>query len=144
MSPHGWEEIEMRLNKFRSYNKNDNCFYYFLNGGYFNEKGETAHRWCFNWENADQFTGLHDKNGKEIYGVDIVRVLYTDWCSKSDIDKRTLEQYKKDISHIGIVEFKTFEYLIKFEKDVYGNIIPGTHGEIEIIGNIHENPELLK
>jgi len=37
----------MRLNKFRSYNENDMCFYYFINGGYFNEKGETAHRWCF-------------------------------------------------------------------------------------------------
>lgn len=99
-----------------------------------------------NFDNIElmQFTGLKDKNGKEIYESDVVRILYTGWRSKDDNDKRTLEQYKKDISSIGVVEFELYKYIIKFNEGVYDNIIPGNHGELEAIGNIYENPELLK
>jgi uncharacterized phage protein (TIGR01671 family) len=93
-----------------------------------------------------QFTGLLDKNGKEIYEGDIVRILYTDWMSKSDADPRTLEQYKIDISRVGVVEYFYDRFNLYFPNRggvTTGSLSEGDHGEKEIIGNIYENPELL-
>lgn len=64
-----------------------------------------------------QFTGLHDKNGKEIYEGDIL---------------------KRDTGYIFKVEIS--EYSIGPLTKVYGYSL---HPEDEIIGNIFENPELL-
>ena len=93
--------------------------------------------------NIMQYTGLKDKNGKEIYEGDIVRMLYTDWRSQSADDKRTHEQYKKDISVIGTVEFKGCEFGLHICSDILDSLYEGKHGEKEIIGNIYENPELI-
>lgn len=70
-----------------------------------------------------QFTGLYDKNGKEIYEGDIVRL------SRSD---------KK----ITKVVFEKGKFLTKLNKSNYSLGGWETHA-IKIIGNIHENPELL-
>ena len=68
-----------------------------------------------------QFTGLYDKNGKEIYEGDIVECL------------RQVED-ETPISHI--VEIKDIRFL---PSELGGsNLI-----SIEVIGNIYENPELL-
>jgi len=71
-----------------------------------------------------QFTGLKDKNGKEIYGGDIIEhqipVLGTD--------------RKPVIFEKGCFKLKDYD----FNEWVY----PGA--TFEVIGNIYENPELLK
>ena len=98
------------------------------------------------WDGAEQFTGLTDRLGKEIYEGDIIRILYTDWGSKhlgtKEQQEMTLEEYLKSISSIGVVKFYTNRS--KYEID-FGNysdsLFEGTHGEKEIIGNIYESPE---
>ena len=102
----------------------------------------------FRWQSEGQpieimqFTGLKDRHGKEIYDGDIVRILYSDWVSQSDYSI-TLEQHKINKSYVGTVVFEDGKYLLQF--DGYTDTLHhGVHGERHIIGNIYENPELLK
>jgi uncharacterized phage protein (TIGR01671 family) len=74
-----------------------------------------------------QFTGLHDKNGKEIYEGDILR---TD-AEKEYISAVAYEQ----------AGFKVDSYSDKDVCEHLENIAP--HHSAEVIGNIYENPELL-
>lgn len=85
-----------------------------------------------------QFTGLLDKHGKEIYEGDKVRILYTDWPSKPQVDPRTIEQYMNDIAVVGEIQFKDCQFGIKLCSDLLDPIFPGQHGFIEVIGNIYE------
>lgn len=71
-----------------------------------------------------QFTGLHDRNGVEIYEGDIVR--FDEW---DDEDDRVIV-YKK----YGFTYSDTF---YDFEGLLYND-------EVTVIGNIYENPELLQ
>lgn len=87
-----------------------------------------------------QFTGLHDKNGKEIYEGDVVKILYTDWVSKSENDTRTIDEYKNDLALKGEVMFKDCKFGLRICSDILDSIFCGKHGFIEIIGNIHQTP----
>lgn len=96
-----------------------------------------------------QFTGLQDKNGKDIYERDVVRILYTDWPSKDANDTRTLEQYLQDIAYVGKIVFENGAFKVAIQSKMYPgewhttSIHPGTHGYIEVIGNQCESPELI-
>lgn len=96
-----------------------------------------------------QFTGLLDKKGVEIYEGDIVLILYTDWPSQS-AEKNgryamSLDEYKDSISNIGKVVFKDDRFCIQFNDDGYTQpMYCGPHGQINVIGNIHMNPDLLE
>jgi len=96
-----------------------------------------------------QYTGLKDKQKKEIYEGDIVRILYTDWPSQSSSDPRPFDEYLKSLSYTGFVEYGKCEFSLNFpgalgKRSAYGDLIPGAHGFMEVVGNIYENPELLK
>lgn len=74
-----------------------------------------------------QYTGLHDKNGKEIYEGDILRIIVNN-----------------NIEKICAVEFKNGIFGVMFSKQRELTAFPHFYNTtFEIIGNIYDNPELL-
>lgn len=72
-----------------------------------------------------QFTGLFDRNGKEIYEGDIIQYNYPKNEKNNKVLVRwTTEEYD---NHPGFIIRDSFEQ----------------YGDYEVIGNIYENPDLL-
>lgn len=90
-------------------------------------------------ETIGQFTGLLDKNGKKIYEGDIVRhpyvdPIFRDLVEPKDGDGVTSEVVFHDGAFVVKYDENDFIYLDGFTR----------HGYVEVIGNIHENSELVK
>ena len=78
---------------------------------------EIPSSWDFDFVELMQFTGLKDKNGKEIYEGDIVKYYN---ASVKSVEWYQGGFYLSGVSHNPIDE-----------------------NDVEVIGNIYENPELL-
>lgn len=126
----------MRTIKFRGYNAKNKEW---LHGCYLINRGEhficpdgeqpldkTWEDFQIDPETLGQFTGLHDKNGKEIYEGDIIKFLF------------------HGLFYRGTIIYKDAKFVMK---KIYGDgyMFPQDYGEkhIEIIGNIHDDKSLI-
>ena len=112
------------------HHKDDVCI--FEQGG---NKGEQVKR-----ETVGQFTGCYDKNHKKIYEGDIVEcVSWNEYFSK---DGQPMEPFRRkmyvDFRKGG---FKMVEPMPEPMKDNEWDII--YNGDIVVIGNIHDDPQLI-
>lgn len=87
------------------------------------------HQWKFSEVELMQFTGLLDKNGKEIFEGDIVRY---------DNEKNCLVRWSEIQARFVMDKINGGKIIESFYN--FNEVIAQ---DLEIIGNIYENPELL-
>lgn len=124
-----YKEMEMREIKFRAWDTIGEYMYANAHGGIETRHGVTHFEEVIGNQLLIlmQYTGLKDKNGKEIYEGDVVKY-------KDDKDGVRAVLWSDKIGAFVIGRFNTV-----------GTSLLGLYfEEMEIIGNIYENPELLE
>ena len=96
-----------------------------------------------------QFTGLHDKNGKEIFEGDILKSEGETKTQPFNFNKEVRDPWW-EISEV-VFEGGRFGQIVRTQHNSYFGELPSPFRDIfrpeeykEVIGNIYEHPELLK
>lgn len=95
-------------------------------------------------ETVGQFTGLYDKNGKEVYEGDIVNridiALKRNHIGKVVYSEQTASFYLE----VDNGTYSTMERFVKQESFNDGKAVINCKYEYEVLGNMYDNKELLK
>ena len=84
-------------------------------------------------DTVGQYTGLNDRNGKEVYENDILRVY----------DRKTYFNIIVSWSKEAVAFMACYCDKNQSPLSWFSNLLPNGY-EIEVLGNIHDNPELLE
>ena len=85
-----------------------------------------------------QYTGLTDKNGKKIFEGDILKII-DKYQSPFDDDTNEYTDITTDVVH-----FDDEGLCFSYGKSPFLCVVDNVTAEYEVIGNIHDNPEMLE
>jgi uncharacterized phage protein (TIGR01671 family) len=114
----------MRTIKFRMWSKEAKKFFYDPENVYVCLKWRQTDKDLFNDMVWQQFTGLKDSKGVEIYEGDIVKRLNTEYVYEVVYDEENATYFLQNKDSEGPLSY-------------YRKVV-------EVVGNIFENPELIK
>ena len=89
-------------------------------------------------ETVGQYTGLTDKNGKKIFEGDILKIIHK-YQSPFDDDTKEYTDITTDV-----VFFDDEGLCFSYGKSPFLCVVDNVTAEYEVVGNIHDNPELLE
>jgi uncharacterized phage protein (TIGR01671 family) len=125
----------MRTIKFRVWDALDEKMIYFSFSDMLNRlTAPTLHNGSSDWY-LMQFTGLTNSKGVQIFEGDIIKRPYRDLIVTGVV-----------VYSSGFATFKTefdSSFLNDFSTKTLVNFAPHEMDQIDVIGNIHQNPELL-
>lgn len=135
--------------KFRAWDKNSEYMHSNVQSGVYEDPDEwTEFNTVLGLERFEvmQYTGLKDKNGKEIYEGDII---YWEIDNGVGIESYTaIVKWSENLVEEGWNQ--TYKWLVGYTENYYRGSYdelstPAAYNDaLQIIGNIYENPELLE
>lgn len=121
-----WDRVQKKMLPVESIDWRENCIS--LN------EGDNSVSDTFEMFELEQFTGLLDKNGREIYEGDIVEKCIYSLKGNKLTDKR---------NYAVVFEDGRFGTHSGWHNSLLGLDCHGENVAVEVIGNVHDNPELL-
>ena len=145
----------MREHKYRAWCAHDEMMYYDVQKGIIFDDGsrygfhnfiETEDPQDYHEWELMQYTGLQDRNGREIFEGDVVRIgeFFDGGVERDDTDSWMNDSLHEVVW--GGKEYPAFTLRPEedWEMNIFSEIICGGDMSIEVVGNIYEHPELLE